>query len=344
MAIISFIFSNLYLYTLHSTKQNKITSMSLKKFQGIITPLVTPLSRSGDCIDYEGTRKVLSHVIAGGVSGVFILGSTGEGPSLSLHLRREFVTLCCSVVRDILLHSQRECSEFSILVGISDTCVQETISLAKHSADCGADAVVIAPPFYFPITQSELLHYVEHVVNEISLPLFLYNMPKLTKIAFDVDTVRKIATNSNLNGRIVGIKDSSFDLEYMKKLCQIKEEFCPYWTILTGAEHHVAQVVRIGGDGGVVGGSNIFPKCFVSFYEGAAKGDRVMEEEANQKITLLKEIYDKVNGRFVQATKTSLSVLGLCQATFSYPLLPFEDVEHDLVKKVVKNLKESGVE
>jgi len=316
----------------------------MMKYQGIITPLVTPLSRSGENIDHEATRRLLSHVVAGGVAGVFILGSTGEGPSLSSHLRREFVHLCCSLIPDILLNNQRDRSEFSILVGVSDTCVQETISLSKHSADCGADAVVVAPPFYFPINQSELTHYVEHVVSQVSLPVFLYNMPALTKITFDTDTLRQLATNSKLCGRIVGIKDSSFDLDYMSTLCQIKTELCPSWKILTGAEHHVAQVVRMGGDGGVVGGSNIFPQCFVSFYEGAVKDDKVMEDDSYKKISLLNEVYDMASGRFVQATKTSLHVMGICEATFAYPLMPFNSDEHDLVKMVITNLKNSGVE
>ena len=67
----------------------------------------------------------------------------------------------------------------------------------------------------------------------------------------------------------------------------------------------------MGGDGGVVGGSNIFPKCFVSFYEGAVKGDSVMENESYQTISVLKEIYDGTNQRFVQATKTSMNVLNV---------------------------------
>lgn len=313
------------------------------KFQGIITPLVTPLSCGGNSIDHEGTRKVLNHVITGGVAGIFILGSTGEGPSLSPNLRREFVTICCSLVPDILLHNQRRRNEFSILVGVSDACIDETISLAKHCADCGADAVVIAPPFYFPITQLELIHYVEHVVDEISLPVFLYNMPNLTKITFDIATLRELGKRRQ-GHRIIGIKDSSFDLEYMKELCQLKKDTCPSWKILTGAEHHVAECIRLGGDGGVVGGSNIFPKCFVSFCEGAVKGDTVMENKSYQTISVLKEIYDGTNQRFVQATKTSMKVLGLCQATFAYPLQPFDDDEVNLVSKVVNSLKESGVE
>ena len=115
-------------------------------------------------------------------------------------------------------------------------------------------------------------------------------MPALTKITFEVDTVKELATKYGVTGRIVGIKDSSFDLNYISQLCQIKKKICPSWSILTGAEWHVAQVIRMGGDGGVVGGSNIFPEAFVSFYQGAATGNETMENGALQKIQALKAI------------------------------------------------------
>lgn len=83
-------------------------------------------------------------------------------------------------------------------------------------------------------------------------------MPALTKITFEVDTVKELATKYGVTGRIVGIKDSSFDLNYISQLCQIKKKICPSWSILTGAEWHVAQVIRMGGDGGVVGGGRIY--------------------------------------------------------------------------------------
>ena len=88
----------------------------------------------------------------------------------------------------------------------SDTCIQETFSLAKHSAECGADDVVVAPSFYFPITQAELLCYVEHVVHRVSLPVFLYNMPALTKITFAIDTLETTTFNQQ-QAKLVASKE-----------------------------------------------------------------------------------------------------------------------------------------
>ena len=306
--------------------------MSLK---GIITPLATPLNSFGTAIDCNSTRRLINHVIKGGVSGIFILGSTGEGPSLSPTLRREFISLCCEIID--LYHNN---GTIQILVGVSDTCVSETIALAEHASSCGAHAIVITAPYYFPISQAELKNYVDHIVKHTTLPIFLYNMPALTKVTFEIDTVRELATKyGGSNGRILGIKDSSFDLNYMSQLCQIKKNDVPSWLILTGAEHHVAQVVTMGGDGGVLGGSNIIPEAFVSFYKGAVLGNKEMEDEAHQTIQTLKILYDMANGRFVQATKTSLCVLGICEESFAMPLLPFNEEEQTLVQKAVSDLK-----
>ena len=103
--------------------------------------------------------------------------------------------------------------------------------------------------------------------------------------------------------------------------------------------HKLFEWEEMGGDGGVVGGSNIFPEAFVSFYQGAVPGNETMENGALQKIQALKAIYDLANGRFVQATGTSLCVLGISQESFALPLLPFTEEERSLVKKVVGEIK-----
>src|SRR5580693_3531585 len=104
---------------------------------GIVPPMVTPL-RGRDELDVGGLEKLLEHILAGGVSGLFILGTTGEGPSLSYRLRRELIDR----VRRQVNH------RVPILVGITDTAFVESVNVARCAADSGADAVVAAPPYY----------------------------------------------------------------------------------------------------------------------------------------------------------------------------------------------------
>jgi 4-hydroxy-tetrahydrodipicolinate synthase len=163
-------------------------------YAGIIPPLVTPLT-GRDALDVAGLEKLVEHVIAGGVSGIFILGTTGEGPSLSYRLRRELIERACKLVR----------RRVRVLVGITDTAFVESVNVAQWAAEAGADAVVLAPPYYLPEGQPELREYLDCLVPELPLPLFLYNMPALTKVQYELDTLRHAMENP----RIIGLKDSS---------------------------------------------------------------------------------------------------------------------------------------
>src|SRR4051794_25169142 len=98
--------------------------------------MITPL-RGRDEIDHAGLERLIEHILGGGVHGLFILGTSGEAPSLSYRLRRELIERVCLQVR----------GRVPVLVGITDTSVQEALSLAQHAADSGAQAVVTAPPY-----------------------------------------------------------------------------------------------------------------------------------------------------------------------------------------------------
>ena len=103
---------------------------------GIIPPLVTPLS-SRDQLDSAGLERLVEHVLAGGVQGLFILGTTGEAPSLGYRLRRELIKAVCQQVD----------GRVPVLVGITDTAFVESVGLAEQAAECGAAAVLLSTPY-----------------------------------------------------------------------------------------------------------------------------------------------------------------------------------------------------
>src|SRR5690349_251894 len=170
--------------------------------------MITPLA-DRDTLDVAGLERLLEHVLAGGVSGLFILGTTGEAPSLSYRLRRELIDRVC----------RQTASRVPILVGITDTSFVESVQLAQHAAAAGAAAVVLSTPYYFPAGQTELASYVTNIVAELPLPLMLYNMPSLTKVWFEIDTLQRLAELE----QIVGMKDSSGDLAYFARLTTLKQ-------------------------------------------------------------------------------------------------------------------------
>lgn len=275
--------------------------------KGVIPPLVTPLL-GRDEIDIEGTQRLIDHVIEGGVHGLFLLGSSGEAPSLSHATQREFLKIACDQVQ----------GRVPVLVGITDTSMTESIEFSVFAAECGADAVVLATPYYFPMHQNDLKRYVEEIAVELPLPFLLYNMPSHTKVCFDVDTIQSLLHIENF----IGVKDSSANMNYFNKLIEVKRQQ-ENFTLLMGPEELLAQSVLMGGDGGISGGANLVPSLYVSLYEAALAEDmREVHRLQQQVMRLSKNLYEvgASPSGYLTGIKTALGIAGLCSNRMSEPL------------------------
>lgn len=287
-------------------------------YRGIIPPIITPL-KDRDTLDVAGLERLVEHMLGGGVHGIFALGTTGEAPSLSYRLRREMVERTCALVG----------GRVPVLVGITDTSFVESVELARFSAEQGAKAVVLSAPYYFPVGQPELVEYVEDLVPELPLPVFLYNMPSHTKVTFELDTVRRAM---QLPG-VVGLKDSSGNMVYYHQLVRELAQR-PDWNLLVGPEELLGESVLLGGHGGVCGGANLCPRLYVALYEAAVKNDvhRVMELHA-QVMRISGTIYKvgRYGSAFIKSVKCALSVLGICDDFLAEPFHRFRELERERV-------------
>lgn len=305
-------------------------SLTKEKFplRGVIPPLVTPL-RDRDALDIKGLERLVEHVTGGGVHGLFVLGTTGEGPALSYPLRRELITRVCEQVAD----------RIPVLVGITDTSFTESVKLAAFAAEQRAAGVVAAPPYYFPCGQAELIEYFEHLTQQIPLPLYLYNMPTHTKTVFEIPTVQELA---NLPG-LAGIKDSSANMIYFQQLLALRS-VRPDWTFLVGPEELLGESLLMGGDGGVCGGANLFPKLYVGLYEAArAKDvDRVTALHARV-MQISNTLYrtGRHGSSFLKSLKCALRETGICDDFMAEPFHRFRDSERALVRKCLEELQAS---
>jgi 4-hydroxy-tetrahydrodipicolinate synthase len=287
-------------------------------YRGIIPPIITPL-KDRDTLDVAGLESLLEHMLGGGVHGIFALGTTGEAPSLSYRLRREMVKRTCKIVA----------GRVPVLVGITDTSFVESVELARFSAERGVKAVVLSAPYYFPVGQPELVEYVEDLVPELPLPVFLYNMPSHTKVTFELDTVRRAM---QLPG-VIGLKDSSGNMVYYHQLVRELSQR-PDWSLLVGPEELLGESVMLGGHGGVCGGANLCPRLYVALYEAAVKNDvhRVMELHA-QVMRISGTIYKvgRYGSAFIKSVKCALSVLGICDDFLAEPFHRFREQERERV-------------
>ncbi len=293
---------------------------------GIIPPIVTPLL-DNDTLDIEGLERLIEHVISGGVHGIFILGTTGEGPSLSFRLQEEFIKESSRIINNRL----------PLLVGISHTSIVESVRLSQVAYEAGADAVVSAPPYYFAPAQPELAEFYETLIPQLELPLFLYNMPGLTKVSFAPETLKRIAENE----KVIGFKDSSSNGTYFQSVMYTlrhRENF----SFFVGPEQMMAEMVLMGASGGVTGGANIFPKLYVDLYRAASAGNisevRILHAKVMQVSTTIYGL-GNYDSSYLKGVKCALSVLGISKDFMAAPFNRFDKEYRNGIVKAMEELE-----
>lgn len=296
---------------------------SFRAPRGIIPPLLTPLDSQGR-LDRAGYTRVIDRIINARAAGIFALGTTGEAPSLAQSVQREAVKTACDAAA----------GRVPVLVGISNTSLEESLALARHARDCGVKAVVATPPYYFPMTQGDLAAYFLRLAEESPLPVFLYNMPACAHVAIEPQTVEACTRSAN----IIGVKDSSGDMAYFRRLLQFRSAR-PDWGFFVGPEHLLAEVVLAGGDGGVTGGANVVPELFVAQFHAADKKDSAEIARLQQRIEQLGRIY-AVGDDFMavaRGAKCALSIMGVCGDTMAPPFHAYGEEQRTKIAKLLES-------
>lgn len=306
--------------------QSMINTSLSTPLRGIVPPMITPL-KDRDTLDAEGLERLVEHLVAGGVHGLFILGTSGETPCLSYRLRRELIGRVCQQVN----------ARLPVLVGVTDTSIVETLALARCAAEAGASGVVLAPPYYFPVSQPELIQYIRHLVAELPLPLVLYNIPALTKVRFEPETVRQLLDTP----RIVGLKDSSREMDYFRAIRQVTRHR-PDWSLLVGFEHLLVDAIQAGGDGGVCAGANLSPRLLVELYEVASTGDAERLEGVQRALACQRRLYTVGHGATasIQGIKCALSFRGICQDRMAEPFQSLSVEQRSQVETILRECDE----
>lgn len=243
-------------------------------------------------------------------------------------MRKQLIKEACEII------DQR----VPVLVGITDTSLEATLEIADYSKKVGADALVVAPPYYFPISEQEMVDYLEGLVPKLPLPFLLYNIPSCTKLNLSVETARKA---KDLGA--IGVKESSGDISLVYALI---EEFrgSPDFSVIAGAELYLSETIIKGGHGAVAGGANFFPRLFVDLYEASLSNDL-------ERITVLRDSLIKMHDtiynvgdsatKSIKAIKCALSIMGICSDHMAQPLHKFDESKRNQVKHYLNQFEYS---
>ena len=312
------------------------------KLEGLIPPMVTPLDERRR-LDKAGVRNMVNHLLKGGVDGIFLLGTTGEGPHLSYAIREELVkTVCAEVGRAVAPrppHAPRPPrSAIPVLVGITETDLDDAVAFAARCKAYGASAVVAAPPYYFKLTQAECVAWFTEMADRLPLPLVVYDMPAHTDTIIEPATIAKLAAHPN----IIAMKDSSSVIALFNKFRVALEPYAEKFSLFMGPDEAMGEAVLLGADGGVCTGANLWPAQFKAMYLAAKAGD-VETVRRLQRFTTMSSylLYGLGQGQigFLKGVKCALAEMGLIQNVLAAPFTPFEGADRRKVKAALKTLR-----
>ena len=305
-----------------------MTNSAPHSFKGIIPPMVTPLLED-ESLDLNSLNLLTEHLIKGGVHGIFILGTTGESSSFSVDFKENLIQETLRMID----------GRKNVLVGITDSSLETSNHLAHTAKKHGAKALVSAPPFYYHLSQPELISYYETLADTLPLPLFLYNMPSHTKLFFDIDTVAQLSKHPN----IIGLKDSSANAPYFQKLVYLLKRNSDF-SLLVGPEEILAESVLMGADGGVPGGANLFPQLYVELYEAARQRNFTTLIPLHQMVMEISTNLYSMNANqssYLKGLKSALFSSELCDMYLASPLSSFEKSDRKIIADRLENLQSS---
>jgi 4-hydroxy-tetrahydrodipicolinate synthase len=285
---------------------------------GVVPPLISPLDDAGDP-DAGATAALVEHVVAGGVSGLFVLGGCGEGAWLTAAQR-------AAVVRAT---ARAAAGRIPVLAGVMLPGTAAAGEAARQAADAGADGVVVGSPYYFSVDGPAQRRHVEAVLAATPLPALLYNIPQCTHHVLAPATVDALAHDP----RILGIKDSAGDFEAFLGFLAVRRRQ-PRFRVLQGHEHLAAASLLQGGDGLVPGLANVAPALFVALREAAAKEDAAGCARLQEAIEDLAMLHGC--GHWLPALKAACALLGLGSGAPARPLAPATPAQRDTIAGILR--------
>ncbi|MEJ2292591.1 MAG: dihydrodipicolinate synthase family protein [Deinococcales bacterium] len=182
--------------------------MEHTRLQGVIVPMLTPLSLDGSQLAVDAIPSLVEFLIGGGVHALFLAGTTSEGPLLSVSERRTLLERTVEAVDD----------RVPVVLHVGAAATRDAVGLAAFAADAGASAIASVTPYYYAYGRDELSIYFREVAGAApNLPMYLYSIPARTAHHIGADLALELAEVPN----IVGIKDSTGDMQMLLSYLEV---------------------------------------------------------------------------------------------------------------------------
>jgi len=293
------------------------------RLEGIVAPVITPFMKDEE-IDEEKIVEYLDFLIKHGVHGLFLLGTNGEGPLLTLEEKKR-------VIKTAVEHIN---GRVPIIAGTGCVSTKETIELSKYAEKVGANAVNIVTPYYYPVSQQGLIKHYTSIAESIELPIIIYYIPNRTGNKMNLDTLMQLAEIEN----IVGIKDSSKDITWFYNAVITVRERRDDFAFFGGSDALIYTHLSLGGNGVVSAVANAFPEIVIELYEEFKKGNYESAKKVQDKVLRIRQALK--NGPYMAGVKGALKLRGM---DFLEPRSPLQSLDEEELKRLEEDLRKIGV-
>jgi 4-hydroxy-tetrahydrodipicolinate synthase len=287
-----------------------------------VFPAATTQFDSSLEVDLPATRKVHEALLEDGVHGLVLMGTVGEGNSLSATEKR-------SVLAAAVQASE---SKVPVIAGVSEFTTAAAVSFARDAERIGATGLMVLPAMVYVPTPAELEQHFRAVAAATALPIMLYNNPPSYRVNIDIATLHRLADVRN----IVAIKESAPD---SRRFTDIINAFGDRFVLFAGLDDVAFEGLMLGAKGWVSGLTNAFPAESLRLYEALRKGD--LENARRIYRWFMPLLHLDAEHDLVQSIKLAEQIMGRGSETVRPPRLPLAGDRRAAVIGLIERARDS---
>jgi 4-hydroxy-tetrahydrodipicolinate synthase len=285
----------------------------MNKFHGTGVAMVTPFQADGQ-VDYDALKKLIDHLIDGGVEYLVSLGTTGESATLSKEEKKQVFAFTAQTVNKRVL----------LVAGIAGNNTLETVAEIKAFDTTGYDAILSASPHYNKPTQEGIYQHYKAIALAAPLPIILYNVPSRTGTSVSAETTVRLATDFK---NIIGIKEASGSFDLLNQLMRDKPED---FLVISGDDPISLPMIAMGAVGVISVVGNALPRQFSDMIRLCLAGDYKSAQPAHYSMIEFTRLMFAEGSP--AGVKSALKHLGVCGDTLRLPLVPVSESAAEDIK------------
>lgn len=291
------------------------------KMKGVIPPMITPFDRNGE-LDEKALRTLI-RFLEGKVDGIFVCGSYGSGPMMSIPERKRVMEI-----------AKEERKNLQVIAMTGTTNTRDTIELSRYAVELGLDAASAVAPFYYHHNMDDVVGYYKDIIEAIGhdFPFYIYTNPKFAGYGVDIKTLHRLKDIG-----LHGIKAASFDIMEFASIVRSFEG--EDFDIALGTEALWLPAAVYGSDAFIPGLANVYPEICRQMYQESKRGDYESCRETQFKVNKLRDV-------MYLAPSTQMAVYAMLRirgVVDCYPRKPFTPATEEEIKQIRDALGAMGM-